>query len=121
MQPDLIFIDYTADDKNTHTESDLTTLIETLTSGEKVPYIIFLYSGDNKHTDFSVHYQAVAEQYKIPHIDLRMALSKHLGGADATREGYMLDSLHPSTEGHIVYATAIIEALAGGHCYSKIR
>ncbi len=120
-QPDLIFIDYTTNDGKTYTKNELTALVETLTSGEKVPYIIFLYTGDNNHTDFSIHYQEVAEQHKIPHIDLRKALSEHLNGMDAVKEGYMLDALHPTIEGHIVYATAIIDALSAGHCFSKIR
>ncbi len=109
--PDVIFIDYALDDNRTDVRKELTAMIETLCAGDKIPYIVFLYATDNDYTDFSKFYKEVAEYYSIPQIDLRTGLKTHLMGLDAKREGYLLDSVHPSGEGHIIYGRTIIQAL----------
>jgi len=115
--PDIVFIDYALDDNRSDTRAELVSIVEALKSGEKVPYIVFLYTTDHDYTDFSKFHKDVAEKYSIPQIDLRSSLYMHLSGADAKKEGYLFDKIHPSGEGHIIYGKTIIDALQTGKYY----
>ena len=118
-QPDVVFIDFSADDGGLDMRSELRKMVNLLCAGEKIPYIIFLYAADRGYTNLSRYYSLVAEEFSIPQIDLSGALRTHLNGSDAVSEGYLYDEIHPSAEGHIVYADTIIRALETGNYYCK--
>lgn len=118
-QPDVVFIDFSADDGGLDMRSELRKMVNLLCSGEKIPYIIFLYAADRGYTNLSRYHSLVAEEFSIPQIDLSGALRTHLNGSDAVSEGYLYDEIHPSAEGHIVYADTIIRALETGNYYCK--
>ncbi len=118
-QPDVVFIDFAADDGGKDMRGELTEMIELLCSGEKIPYIIFLYAADRNYSDLPRFYRMVSDKFHIPQIDLSCALRTHLNGDNPVSQGYLYDGIHPSAEGHIVYADAIIRALKTGTCYSK--
>lgn len=117
--PDVIFIDFSADDGGKDVRSELREMVKKLCSGEKIPYIVFLYAADWDYSNLSKYHRQVAEEFAIPQIDLSEALRSHLGGSDALSEGYLYDNIHPSAEGHIVYADEIIRALETERYYSK--
>lgn len=118
-QPDVVFVDFSVDDGGKDVRNELCEMIATLCGGEKIPYIIFLYSADRDYSNLSEYYSQVAEKFQIPQIDLSEALRTHLDGDDAMSEGYLYDTVHPTEEGHIVYAEAIMCALKTGQYYSR--
>lgn len=115
---DVVFVALTINDGNSDTRRNFETIIKTLQSLEKSPYIIFTVfpnSGKQVNATFG---KEIARTYGIPVIDGTAAFD------NAIEDGYTMSSLymdgvHPNAVGHGYIADYIISLLETNRYWSK--
>ncbi len=114
--PDLVFIEFAVNDTPypaSEVKEYMDGIVWTLQNQEKKPAIVFLYTTKregNSFTDVGNVHQEIAAYYKIPSIDVGQALVDKVNSGTEWQK-LLSDGVHPTTEGHKLYAETIIKAM----------
>jgi lysophospholipase L1-like esterase len=128
--PDYVFIEFAVNDigkiaASRHMES----IVRSLQSLPKVPYITFVYtarynSGTQSLQNNSAAHETVAEYYGIPSIDMKQNLEDAILSTGSMEDGdnvkkWLVDFTHPTADGYGCYTEAIQSALESGEYYAR--
>ena len=117
--PDVVFVEFAVNDAGRDTTRYMESIVRSLAECEKAPYVVFLYTTTSSYNVLQGYHRAIAEHYGIPQIDLQAALIADKAANGRSDSYYFSDGTHPTSEGHAVYADAIISALESGKYYKK--
>ncbi|WP_337399640.1 SGNH/GDSL hydrolase family protein [Congzhengia sp.] len=117
--PDLVFIEFAVNDNGRDSRLEMESIVRTLGSLEKAPYIVYLYTTRSSFADVKPYHVQVGDYYGIPQIDLQQELKEQIAATGNPVSYYLPDSVHPSDAGHAVYANKIISCMESGMYYKK--
>ena len=115
--PDLVFVEFAVNDNGRDSRLEMESIVLTLNSLEKPPYIIYLYTTRSNFADVKPYHVEVANHYGIPQIDLQQELLRVMTETGNDVSVYLPDGVHPSDAGHKVYADKIISCLNTGRYF----
>lgn len=128
--PDYVFIEFAVNDiGKTAASRHMESIVRSLQSLPKVPYITFVYtarynSGTQSLQNNSEAHETVAQYYGIPSIDMKTNLEDAILSTGSMEDGdnvkkWLVDFTHPTADGYGCYAEVIRQALESGAYYVR--
>lgn len=117
--PDLVFVEFAVNDNGRDSRLEMESIVRTLGSLEKAPYIVYLYTTRSNFANVKTYHTQVGDFYAIPQIDLQQELKDEIAATGNSVSHYLPDGVHPSDAGHALYANKIISCLEAGTYYKK--
>lgn len=117
--PDMVFIEFTVNDKGKDTTRYLESIILSLQRLEKVPYICFVHTTNAGMAVDQTNHRKVADFYGLAQIDFQAKLKEEVQKSGKPITTYIGDGTHPTAEGYAVYADEAIKCLKTGNYYTK--
>ncbi len=119
---DVVFIEFAVNDyykKEEEGNKLLEGIVNGLQNSQTNPYIIFVYTTDEKYKDVSEYQEKLAQYYGIPSIDLQTGvIEPHVAAGGDVRD-ILRDGTHPNAAGYQKYADYIISCLETGEYFKK--
>lgn len=118
-RPDLVFVEFAVNDgglPDASVNRAMEGIVRQIRRDNPRTDICFLYTLAREHlADFAANrlprtmrlHEAVAEHYKIPSVNLALAVARKINGGVMTWDAFSKDTVHPTDAGYQVYADVI--------------
>lgn len=108
--PDLLFVEFAVNDRNTPDESVLATMegiVRQAWGREKKPDVVFVYTTAGDLDVPTQRHQAVADAYGIPTVDFQASIQAVCNPGLIDWDILARDRVHPGDWGHAIYAATL--------------
>ena len=124
-KPDFVIVEFSVNDGERDFETGMSSMegiVRHCLRSDPQPELLFVYTLADRHMDtwrreevpgMAKAHERVAEHYRLPSVNMAMALARDLIADKVTWQQMFTDMVHPGPAGHTHYATTLTHAL--GH------